>query len=196
MKLNQFIKYQRKKKKLTLMKLSQKANISYGMLYRLEDESIKKPKPELLKKVSEALDVDYEDLLSRAGYLEGVNYELEEADKKEYSILEFDAFLSGKVKEVLRQSLVKSKAIEHYILVNNNNFIPYFKQNSILGLRQVSGFDNMGKYLVIKEGKVMLVITKNNKEKNVTGFIFPNFYTPIDVDSLVAKTYKILLVCH
>ena len=65
MKLNEYIKFERKKKKYTLMSLSNKANISYGMLYRLEDSSIKKPKPDLLQKISIALELDYKFLLKK-----------------------------------------------------------------------------------------------------------------------------------
>ena len=89
MKLNEYIKLERKRNKLTLMNLARKANISYGMLYRLEDESIIKPKPDLLKKVSEALNLDYQKLLKMAGYLEGVVEKKDIVEKKEYNIYDF-----------------------------------------------------------------------------------------------------------
>ena len=69
MELHERIKYERKRAGLTLIRLSRLANVSYGMLYRLEDGAISQPNPALLKAVLGPLGVEYRKFLEEYNYI-------------------------------------------------------------------------------------------------------------------------------
>ena len=68
MTINELIRFERKKKQFTLVKLAEKTGISYGKLVRMELGKITKPGLDELKKISSALNVCYESLIVAAGY--------------------------------------------------------------------------------------------------------------------------------
>jgi transcriptional regulator with XRE-family HTH domain len=193
MKLNEYLKLERKKNKLTLMNLARKANISYGMLYRVEDESIKKPKPDLLKKIAEALNLEYQKLLKMAGYLEGVVEKRDVVEKKEYLIYDFQSCFQSSKKEVFKRSYIDSPDVDFYVSANTNNYVPFFTKNSILGLKKEENLGSAGKYLYRcnQDEKIYLLTTKNSEKKITHCFKYPNIIVPINVTSLNGSFYKI-----
>lgn len=64
-----YIKSERKKAKLTLTELGDLIGYSNPYLSQIETGKKGIPSPELLKKLSEGLDVDYTELLVKAGHL-------------------------------------------------------------------------------------------------------------------------------
>lgn len=68
MTINELIRFERKKKGFTLVKLAEKTGISYGKLVRMELGKITKPGLDELKRISSALNVRYESLVVAAGY--------------------------------------------------------------------------------------------------------------------------------
>lgn len=67
---NEYLKSLRKNKKLTQIQLAEKSGVSKTHISRIETESDSAPKPETLKKLAPALDVNFEHLMYMAGYYE------------------------------------------------------------------------------------------------------------------------------
>lgn len=61
------IKNQRKTKKLTLVQLASLLDVTQGYLSNIENGN-RNPSPEVLKKLSKTLEMDYSNLLHEAGY--------------------------------------------------------------------------------------------------------------------------------
>lgn len=69
MNIGEYIKYLRQTKKLSLNQLALYSNVSNAHISRIENGK-RKPSPDILKKLSIHLDVSYEELLKKAGYLD------------------------------------------------------------------------------------------------------------------------------
>lgn len=65
-----YLKEIREKKGWSINQLAQAADISGSQISRIENGLRGIPKPQTLRKIAEALDVPYEELMSKAGYLE------------------------------------------------------------------------------------------------------------------------------
>ena len=68
MKINELIRFERKKSDFTLVKLAEMTGISYSKLVRIELGKIIQPDPEELRKLSIALNIEFNQLLSSAGF--------------------------------------------------------------------------------------------------------------------------------
>ena len=68
MNINELIRYERKKNDFTLVKLAEKSGISYTKLVRIELGKIRYPKPDELRKIAAALNLQYESLMAAVGY--------------------------------------------------------------------------------------------------------------------------------
>lgn len=69
-----YLKQVREEKGWSISKLAQAAEISGSQISRIENGLRGVPKPQTLRKISDALEVPYEELMSRAGYL-GTEFE-------------------------------------------------------------------------------------------------------------------------
>lgn len=69
MKIGEYIKKVREEKELSINQLALYSNVSAAHISRIE-RGLREPSPEILKKVSEALRVQYKDLMKIAGYLD------------------------------------------------------------------------------------------------------------------------------
>lgn len=67
--LGEFLKDLRLLRKLTLRDVEDKTGVSNGYISQVENGQIKRPSPNFLHKMSEALDYSYELLMERAGYV-------------------------------------------------------------------------------------------------------------------------------
>ncbi len=67
--LGEFLKDLRLLRKATLRDLEDETGISNGYISQVENGQIKRPSPNFLHKMSEALDYSYELLMERAGYV-------------------------------------------------------------------------------------------------------------------------------
>ena len=63
------LKNLRKLKGLSIARLSELSKVSPSYITRIEKGSRKTPKPEILKKLAPHLDVSYDELMAKAGYL-------------------------------------------------------------------------------------------------------------------------------
>lgn len=70
MTIGKYIREKRKESGLTLVQLGELTNLTQGYLSRIEIDKAK-PSPDVLKKISLALDVPHIDLMNKAGYIEG-----------------------------------------------------------------------------------------------------------------------------
>ena len=68
MELYQILDITRQAKNITLLELVGKTKLSYGMVYRILNGSVKKPKPNILKLLAHHLELNYTSLLEKAGY--------------------------------------------------------------------------------------------------------------------------------
>lgn len=69
MNIGEFIKKLREERKLSINQLALYSDVSAAHISRIE-RGLREPSPEILKKVSQALKVPYEDLMKIAGYLD------------------------------------------------------------------------------------------------------------------------------
>ncbi|MGG3887802.1 helix-turn-helix domain-containing protein [Metabacillus fastidiosus] len=69
MDLGSCIREMREEKGLSGRELARRSNISQAYLSQLERGENKKPSPEIIKKIAKGLDVDYNELMTLAGYL-------------------------------------------------------------------------------------------------------------------------------
>ncbi|MGG1879987.1 helix-turn-helix transcriptional regulator [Paenibacillus cisolokensis] len=65
-----YLKQIREEKGWSISRLAQAAEISGSQISRIENGLRGVPKPQTLRKIADALDVPYEELMSQAGYLE------------------------------------------------------------------------------------------------------------------------------
>ncbi|MCG7406734.1 helix-turn-helix domain-containing protein [Paenibacillus sp. ACRRX] len=65
-----YLKMLREKKEMTIKQLSEESGISNAQISRIENGIRKPPKPETIKKLSEALGADYKEMLTKAGHFE------------------------------------------------------------------------------------------------------------------------------
>jgi len=73
--LGQYISAQRAARKISMRKLAQLAHLSHTEIYRLENGERKHPSPCVLKSIALALNLNYNELLKLAGYIdENVSY--------------------------------------------------------------------------------------------------------------------------
>ena len=72
MKFGEFLKEMRKKNELSQKELGELAGFSNAEISRIESGDRQKPSPALLKAIAPHLNVPYEELLKKAGYLEEV----------------------------------------------------------------------------------------------------------------------------
>ena len=119
------------------MQIAKQANVSYTLIHRLHSGKIKKPKPELLKKMSVILDINYNVLLTMSGYIRSLN-----CDSAPFSvpIVDFDYLY-----QVFPFSESFRTEISDQINFSNSNFLnsfgikidhylfkPYFSKNDII----------------------------------------------------------------
>lgn len=84
MKIGEFIRSKRKEQKLTLKQLAEKIGLSHTYLSQIElgDRNVS---PDMLEKVSIALDVPYIDLMAKAGYIdEQIKEAFEKSEKNSF----------------------------------------------------------------------------------------------------------------
>jgi HTH-type transcriptional regulator, competence development regulator len=72
-----YIKKVRESKNLGVNQLATYAGVSGAQISRIESGERKNPKPETLAKLAKALKVDYDELMSKAGYLNKVDKDKE-----------------------------------------------------------------------------------------------------------------------
>lgn len=97
-----YIKKIRMDKGMTLNQVALYSEISAAQLSRIENGKRGVPKPETIKKISNALKHDYEDLMKVAGYIE---FENKEDDNKENTLTEKDEKDIAKRMEKIKEDL-------------------------------------------------------------------------------------------
>lgn len=67
--LASYMKSKREEQGISIRKLAERAEISHTEIKRIEDGTRKQPSPKILKAISEALNIPYNDIMVAAGYL-------------------------------------------------------------------------------------------------------------------------------
>ena len=124
--LGNLLKNRRKEKKLTLVQLADKLELTHGYLSNVENGN-RNPSPEVLKKLSVALDIEYTELLHEAGY--------EELHKAARLVQAFDDFkdeLDVSDTYLRMSALEEAIDIENFLrqeshLLQSENVLPYYK---------------------------------------------------------------------
>ncbi|PKM83687.1 MAG: hypothetical protein CVU88_01720 [Firmicutes bacterium HGW-Firmicutes-13] len=80
--LGEFITRIRYRRGLSQRKLATRAGISNSTVHRIEKGIIKNVKPQVLRKLSDALSLPYQELLYYAGYLNEKEANFEESEKQ------------------------------------------------------------------------------------------------------------------
>ena len=189
MKLNDYIKLERKKKKLTLVQLAKKASISYGMLYRLEEGNIKQPKPNLLMQVAEALELDYESILLKFGYIGSNDFDYKRSVLKEKEVYNLTDFSSSS--NVVVGTIVSANPQKNHIVIKSDtdDFLPMFKTGDILELKKVSNVISNEIYLRRYKNNISVVIGKKRGSETVLVDFLRLFQS---VDSSNGEFYKLV----
>jgi transcriptional regulator with XRE-family HTH domain len=100
----------RKDKNLSIRKVGELSGISHAYLSQIENGKRPKPKPEIINKLSKALNQDYVELMEMAGYLEGLSTE----EKERFSVNEE---WRGYLKELLTDP-------SYTEIIDGNKFVP------------------------------------------------------------------------
>lgn len=104
-----FIKSLREERGISQRKLAEKAMISHTELSKIENGEREKSSPNILKKLSEALNIDYNTLLEKSGYIDNNSYSLKELSPKKISKKEIHDD-----KEAALQKVVKDLKNNYY----------------------------------------------------------------------------------
>lgn len=75
----ELLRSERRKKGLTMRELERRTGISQAYISQLESGKRNAPKPDMIKKLSDGIDVSYLYLLEKTGYFEGFIEEIEKA---------------------------------------------------------------------------------------------------------------------
>ena len=189
MKLNDYLKYERKKQKLTLIQLASKAKITYGMLYRLEEGSIKRPKPELLKKVGTALSLNYEQLLMDYGYLilpESSSVAVELMTKDVILLSDFEKSKSTVI-GAISDCFIES--VEFVVQCDSEYFMPFASYGDFLGVSNAQEIQENALYLVRQAGQIRFCYVKKRGE-NIFLVDYQQPYS--DLEFSKSDIYKII----
>jgi transcriptional regulator with XRE-family HTH domain len=189
MKLNDYLKYERKKQKLTLIQLASKAKITYGMLYRLEEGSIKRPKPELLKKVGTALSLNYEQLLMDYGYLilpESSSVAVELMTKDVILLSDFEKSKSTVI-GAISDCFIES--VEFVVQCDSEYFMPFASYGDFLGVSIAQDIQENALYMVRQKGRVRFCYVKKRGE-NIFLVDYQQPYS--DLEYSKSDIYKII----
>ena len=167
MRIHERIKYERKRKKLTLIQLSKLASISYGMLYRLEEGGILEPSPDLLKSVVDPLGLDYQKILREYGYfssVEGNKKHIEKVPLLKCDVFNFDKGFTAKQDSFRCFELISCGSSSEYFLCKRDFYSPFLKQNDIFGVEVVDDLCPQQLYFCTgPEGTTHLMIAKMYK---------------------------------
>lgn len=99
-----FIKMKRKERNLGVNQLAAFSGVSAAQISRIESGKRFSPRPETIQKLSDALKVDYEVLMNKAGYLNGDPSVKKSKDKINTAFHDFDN-LTEEEKEYLETQL-------------------------------------------------------------------------------------------
>jgi len=72
--LGEYIHTQRIVKNLSVRKLAELSKVSHTEIHRIENGKRKHPSPLVLKSIAAALNIDFEDIMKAAGYIEDKPY--------------------------------------------------------------------------------------------------------------------------
>ncbi|MED1205888.1 helix-turn-helix domain-containing protein [Heyndrickxia acidicola] len=92
----------RKEKKITLVELAEKLELSQPYLSQIENGKMNVPKPELLSKMASVLDVDYYLLMKKAGY---ITEEEARQSQKEMELVNVERILQNNIEEQEKRHL-------------------------------------------------------------------------------------------
>tara|TARA_A100001015_G_scaffold108466_1_gene120308 strand:- start:12595 stop:13197 length:603 start_codon:yes stop_codon:yes gene_type:complete len=127
MKINELIRYERKKSDFTLVKLAEKTGISYSKLVRIELGKIIQPDPEELRRLSKALNLEFNQLLSVAGFEFESNNDQENKTMSKISFYNFSDYHKAiieekKPKEIHKRAFPFKKEVNLFGLYLDHSF--------------------------------------------------------------------------
>lgn len=159
MQLHDFLKRARKEKQLTLIQVAKRANISYGMLYRLEDGSIKNPNPELLKKVCAPLGIAYGSLLAQYNYISTNPATQYHVPVSQSPIVELEDIFNANPHSlgVADHTFGTATLIAR---CNTDAYLPFFKKEDFIGLSPTHHIQPNGVYFHQRDQHVTLSFAK------------------------------------
>lgn len=123
--LGDFIKRARKNKKLTLTQLGDMTGLTHGYLSNLENNVRKNPSMEVLKKLAQALDIEYSKLALLSGLVDEKTLLIEKLQKKldeELRVLEVNKEFFSKTKDVI-SLLPKDEKLREIQLKENDEVL-------------------------------------------------------------------------
>ncbi|RAP25792.1 hypothetical protein DID78_07205, partial [Candidatus Marinamargulisbacteria bacterium SCGC AG-343-D04] len=164
-----------------------------GMLYRLEDGSIRKPHPELIRKIAKPLGLDYDALLKQCGVVVTIHQKVGNADTVPIvdMITLFDQEpIMKKNRNVLSQ--IKGDYAMECIC---DSMVPVCGKGDFFIIKRATKVLSNGMYLIEKEKKAQLIITKKDNGSNKSkAYSFPHFFTPIKFNKEQQPMYQIMAV--
>ncbi|MBB5144829.1 transcriptional regulator with XRE-family HTH domain [Cerasibacillus quisquiliarum] len=114
-----YIRKLRKERNMTIRQLELYSGVSNSYLSQMENGKRGIPSPEIIKKLSNGLNVDYNELMKRAGYLEET-----ESEQQEFENFIKDPELKRWVKELPKskeEDLARLKKIWEFIKEETDN---------------------------------------------------------------------------
>jgi hypothetical protein len=162
MELHEILHYSRKKKKHTLISLSEVANIPYGILYRLETGKIKKPHPHLLKQISVPLELDYAQLLLKSGYSLEKDEDKQSIAIKSFKLLHLDQLFSTQnqaTKQSIDISLPLYKEFTNCscVKIDSEEFFPVLCKGQYVLVKKMTHLNENSVYMCYTHDKKIVI---------------------------------------
>lgn len=96
-KFGEYLRRNRKDKRITLVELAKETGLSQPYLSQIENGKRNTYKPDVLRKLSVALDIPYNDIVEKAGLLDVSKEKEEELNKAIDTIKDFEMFMISKL---------------------------------------------------------------------------------------------------
>jgi len=126
--IGEFIKTLRKQKGLSARKLAEKSGVSQPYISQLETGKNNKPSPDVLQKLSNTLDVPYEDLMIKAGYIKTFGDTIRNLrDKNNWSLDELENQTISKNKDGEIVSFITNLKTEKLKILQKTKFLFYVR---------------------------------------------------------------------
>jgi HTH-type transcriptional regulator, competence development regulator len=121
------LKRLRDMKNLTIRELAKRAGTSHPYLSQIENGKRNPPKPEMIQKLSKALEVDYLDLMVLAGHIgkEEAEYRKQILESTKYTRKRLDEFLDYTNSEIARMER------DFYYILENEKEAVYYKEKPL-----------------------------------------------------------------
>ena len=192
--LSETIKKERTQRKLTLMNLSKISGVSYATLHRLENNAIVHPKLDVLNKVSNALELNYLDVLYSFGYVDKTyikKYRQANTfqNKQVISLTDLD---EPNPNTLFKAKVSLAENVSIVVKINIKKWAPMVRIGTYIGVRKIKRIKDKTLYIVKKDNTCYIIKTAKIGPNNFFLLDINNHYKQIGSNYDVKNLYQII----